>query len=382
MAGLVECPASIVKSRKARGEQDMDRTTTSGTVHIAYARALLDHLRAAGTDPARLYPAKLLRELESEGAGQRVAAAQFHAMYDHAAAATRDAGLVLRVAAAIKPRHFGIFGYVTMTCASLLDVGDVLIRYEGLVDNLYRLRLQRRGERIELHWLPRSEAPGALSMKLSLASWIVYARQLCGRPELPSEAHFSCPAPADIGPYTRLFRGPVHFGRPLTRLVGTVQDWNSPVVNFDPVAHRGFVTRVEARLSEHSGEPELLRSLKSVLSANLAGNRLTLRHAAESLHLPPRTLQYRLEHLGLSFREALDQVRRSHAEQLLQNPRISLAEVAFLLGYSDQANFQHAFKRWLDQSPGEYRAQVLGGGAPARRKARAALGVAESTSRS
>ena len=36
------------------GEQDMDRTTTSGTVHIAYARALLDHLRAAGTDPARL----------------------------------------------------------------------------------------------------------------------------------------------------------------------------------------------------------------------------------------------------------------------------------------------------------------------------------------
>ncbi|MBV8063567.1 MAG: helix-turn-helix transcriptional regulator, partial [Nevskia sp.] len=78
--------------------------------------------------------------------------------------------------------------------------------------------------------------------------------------------------------------------------------------------------------------------------------------------LPPRTLQYRLEQLGLSFREVLDQVRCAHAEQLLRNPRICLAEVAFLLGYSDQANFQHAFKRWLGVSPGEYRAARLRSG--------------------
>lgn len=351
----------------------VNRATTSGTVHIAYVRALLDHLRAGGLDPAGLYPARLLRELESEGAGQRVAAAKFQAMFDLAAAATRDAELPLHIATAIKPRHFGIFGYVTMTCATLLDVAAVLIRYEQLVDNLYEIRLQRRGERIELHWLPRGEAPGALSMKLSLAGWMVYARQLSGRPELPSEAHFSCAAPADTGPYTRLFRGPVYFGRPLTKLVGTAADWQSPVVNFDPVAHRSFVTRVEARLSQHSGEPELLRNLRSTLSANLAGNRLTLEQAAESLRLPPRTLQYRLEHLGLSFREVLDQVRRQHAEHLLRNPRVSLAETAFLLGYSDQANFQHAFKRWLGESPGEYRARMQSGSAaPARRKARAA----------
>ena len=41
--------------------------------------------------------------------------------------------------------------------------------------------------------------------------------------------------------------------------------------------------------------------------------------------------------------------------------RVTLAEIAYLLGYADQSTFFRASHRWFDEAPGEYRARVLGG---------------------
>ena len=72
-----------------------------------------------------------------------------------------------------------------------------------------------------------------------------------------------------------------------------------------------------------------------------------------------RTLHRRLEEHGRSFRDVISEVRRVRAEAYLRTPAISLAEVAFLLGYSEQSTFQHAFKRWVGVTPGEFRARNL-----------------------
>ena len=56
----------------------------------------------------------------------------------------------------------------------------------------------------------------------------------------------------------------------------------------------------------------------------------------------------------------LDEVRQQAAENLLRDPHISLTQIAFLLGYTEQSTFHNAFKRWTQQSPGAYRKQHLG----------------------
>jgi len=40
---------------------------------------------------------------------------------------------------------------------------------------------------------------------------------------------------------------------------------------------------------------------------------------------------------------------------LISKDKLSLAEVAFILGFSDQSNFSRAFKRWTGSSPNEYK---------------------------
>jgi AraC-like DNA-binding protein len=57
----------------------------------------------------------------------------------------------------------------------------------------------------------------------------------------------------------------------------------------------------------------------------------------------------------------LDGVRHRLAEHHLGNPGLPLASVAARLGFADQSAFQHAFKRWSGQSPGEFRRRLTGG---------------------
>ncbi len=50
------------------------------------------------------------------------------------------------------------------------------------------------------------------------------------------------------------------------------------------------------------------------------------------------------------------------AKGYLTDPELSLAQIAYLLGYGDQSAFSNAFRRWTGHSPRRFRA-----GAPEER---------------
>jgi AraC-like DNA-binding protein len=57
-----------------------------------------------------------------------------------------------------------------------------------------------------------------------------------------------------------------------------------------------------------------------------------------------RNLQRRLKEVGTTFHRLLLTVRMDLASTYVHDPDIELAEVAFLLGFSDQSAFSRAFK--------------------------------------
>lgn len=75
---------------------------------------------------------------------------------------------------------------------------------------------------------------------------------------------------------------------------------------------------------------------------------------AEALNMSTRTLYNKLEGAGTTFREVLDDTRRSLAEEYIRQ-QLPIYEIAYLIGFSDTANFSRAFKKWTGKSPVEFR---------------------------
>ena len=76
---------------------------------------------------------------------------------------------------------------------------------------------------------------------------------------------------------------------------------------------------------------------------------------ARTLGLSVRSFHRRLSEHGVSFQTITEETRRELAEALLREDAHSLAEVAFLTGFSEQSSFSRAFKRWMGLTPANYR---------------------------
>lgn len=77
---------------------------------------------------------------------------------------------------------------------------------------------------------------------------------------------------------------------------------------------------------------------------------------AARLTVSPRTLRRRLANEGYSFQEAKNLARQNRAKYYLAQTTMSLAEIAFELGYSELSAFSRAFRGWIGETPQNYRA--------------------------
>ena len=70
-------------------------------------------------------------------------------------------------------------------------------------------------------------------------------------------------------------------------------------------------------------------------------------------------MQRRLTAEGTSFQLLLDDTRRELAQHYLGQKTVSLADIAYLLGFSDQSSFFRASRRWFGSSPRDYRIRLI-----------------------
>lgn len=114
-------------------------------------------------------------------------------------------------------------------------------------------------------------------------------------------------------------------------------------------AHIGSMERLSA--------DEMPNFVRQLLRNMLPSGRVTVEKVANCMAFNPRTLQRRLAQEGMSFQDLLDGTRQAMACQYLEDPMISTAQIAALLGYSDLSAFCRAFHRWFSITPREWQKQ-------------------------
>lgn len=76
---------------------------------------------------------------------------------------------------------------------------------------------------------------------------------------------------------------------------------------------------------------------------------------AAELGMSTRTLHNQLAREQTSFREIVDEIRQTLAEELLSSSYLTVDEIAQRLGYADSSSFVSAFKRWKGVPPMNYK---------------------------
>ena len=101
----------------------------------------------------------------------------------------------------------------------------------------------------------------------------------------------------------------------------------------------------------------LAGKVRSLLLANL-GRHASLEDVSARLDIPIRTLRRKLQEEQTSFRDILDQLRAEVATKYLRDTKMTIDDIADALGFSETANFRHAFRRWNQTSPLEFRRRM------------------------
>lgn len=80
---------------------------------------------------------------------------------------------------------------------------------------------------------------------------------------------------------------------------------------------------------------------------------------AKRMGMAPRTLRRRLAEEHTSLRKVHAELKKQLALKYLSNTKLTIEDIAELLGFSDAANFRHAFRRWTGRAPLELRSETM-----------------------
>lgn len=107
------------------------------------------------------------------------------------------------------------------------------------------------------------------------------------------------------------------------------------------------------RLQGNVDQPDIVQQVKDYLSLQHTVIP-TMAETANALNFPERTLRYQLQQFDSSYKQIREEVLKSRTLHLLQSQQYSIEQIAEMLGYSEAAAFNHAFKRWFGLSPKQY----------------------------
>ena len=153
----------------------------------------------------------------------------------------------------------------------------------------------------------------------------------------------------------------MHFKSNRDALLFSNDSLQSPNKLGDPGIARFFDIHLESELEQFTDDQALDKQVKQHLAQSLSEGIPTITDVASKLAMSGRSLQRKLSEQGHSFQALVDDARRELAEKLLAKSNHSLAEIAFLTGFSEQSSFNRAFKRWAGQTPRSFRQQSKSG---------------------
>lgn len=279
-------------------------------------------------------------------------------MMEESAAQTGNGNFGLWYGQQFQPQNLGLIGGVTLAAPTLLSALEALAGLFPYHQQVTHTAFREAGGMVALEYriLDGAILARRQDAELTMGMFVNVLRSVFGPTWAPEEVHFEHPRPEQAQEHARAFQAPLHWGQRTNALI-----FKRPAEDIAmPGADIKQMDRLRRQLLQaahgSAGEVPLIRRVQAEIRSRLVDGTPYIEDVADALDIRRWTLQRALADEGVSFSDMVEQVRHQLARLYVQQTHVPIADIAFLLGYSEISAFSRAFTRWFDRSPRQFRA--------------------------
>ncbi len=338
----------------------MAEKRTKATVSVSMIRILTNYLSHTGLEPNAILGAAGLDPAILKNDDARIGSHHFYNIWTEAVEQSHDPNFGLHFGQMMATHIPGgsVLFTIMMNCPTVGRALDKFLHYHRILADAIQPRLTVGRHRAHLSWDVFSSnftpTPHISDALLCIFSAIL-SHLTGGRLKL-WEVHFIQPRPFNHDEYAALFQAPLVFEARLNQLVIPRDSLDMPIL----LANGELLQALEKYADDLIDRLES-KAIWSQKVTRLIGQMLIkgqdpgMDAISRELAVSKRNLQLKLKTEKISFRQLVEKVRKEIACDYLRKDDVTICDVAFLLGYSEQSGFNHAFKRWMGITPRVYR---------------------------
>jgi len=265
------------------------------------------------------------------------------------------------IAEQFHPGMFHALGYAMMSSNTLQDALERIAHYKRVVSNTCKLVNRENNNQfifeMDIFTYEATNRPvlSLIIVETFLATIIRLSRELVTLDLAPEKVCFAYPTPNhDITYLKDFFNCDIEFSSDKTAIIFNLEQTKEKLMCGNPLithSHEKMLDEFMARIDKN----DLSHVIKNKIFELLPLGAPSQTEIAEYLGMSLRNLQRKLHDQGTSYKEILESTRKKLAMNYIVQQHLSLSEIGYLVGFSSVGNFNRAFKRWTNQTPGDYR---------------------------
>jgi AraC-like DNA-binding protein len=272
--------------------------------------------------------------------------------------ASGDEAIGLKTGRYARPRHFYAFGYSWSASSTLLGALQRLTRYFQLMSTasvVISLSETADSYALSAAFPDKTKAPPKEGIDCGMTALLALCDIVAEREVRPMRVELARPEDSHAGIYREALRAPICFDADVGAFHFDKAELCAPLPHGAP-----DIAKATDRIAEHYIEAldphKVASQVRRLLIDLLPSGKADQELVSSRLNRSASTLQRQLQGEGLTYRAVLESTQRNLAETYLSEQKHSHAQIAYLLGFSEQSNFSRAFKRWTSMTPRQYQA--------------------------
>ena len=333
---------------------DFMQPTTLST----WALLVWQELKERGIDAQGVFERAGLEVKKLSEPTSRYPMRKMHRLWQEVLNETEDPLVGISIGRKWNPTTFHAFGFAWLASASLHDAIHRMERYCKIFNDAMEVDLAPAGANYLFRASSKAnpEILHACAIDASLVALLKMFRAICGKHFHPLEVSLRAPKTPASGALEDYFQCPIHFARDDSYwLISQIDLDRTLITGNEELAHVNDNIALEYLSSLNKAQ--IIPAVQHAITSELPSGKVSEKHIASKLNMSPRTMQRKLEAENQTFSKLLQSQRKSLARRYLLDRRMSLTEISYVLGFSEQASFTRAFKRWYGVPPSAYKEQ-------------------------